>query len=78
MRGDRTIELLGGLGCDELHGRALHRLGDRLRIAEVVLLSLAVWAHVLRRHQPGIVPKNLELATEMMCADAGLHADQAR
>ena len=33
-------ELLGRLGRDELHRRALHRLGDRLRIAEVVLLSL--------------------------------------
>ena len=35
------VKLVGGLGCNELHGRALHRLGDRLRIAEVVLLSLA-------------------------------------
>src|SRR5436190_12558073 len=34
------VELLGGLRGDELHGRALHRLGDRLRITEVVLLSL--------------------------------------
>jgi hypothetical protein len=32
----------------------------------------------LRRHQPGIVPKHLQLATETMGADAGLHADQAR
>src|SRR5262245_26082980 len=43
------IELLGSLGCDELHRRALHRLGDRLRIAEVVLLPLRIRAHVLRR-----------------------------
>jgi hypothetical protein len=34
------VELVGGLGCNKLHGRALHCLGDRLRIAEVVLLSL--------------------------------------
>jgi hypothetical protein len=27
----RKVELLGGLGRDELHRRALHRLGDRLR-----------------------------------------------
>ena len=34
------VELVGGLGRDELHRRALHRFGDRLRIAVVVLLSL--------------------------------------
>jgi hypothetical protein len=28
------VELFGSLGCDELHGRALHGLGDGLRIAE--------------------------------------------
>jgi len=33
------VELLGGLGGDELHGRALHRLGDRLGIAIVVLFT---------------------------------------
>jgi hypothetical protein len=33
------VKLVGGLGRNELHGRALYRLGDRLRIAEVVLLS---------------------------------------
>src|SRR5215471_13146001 len=69
------VELLGGLGRDELHRRALHRLGDRLSVAEVVLLSLRIRAHVLRRHKPSIVPKHLELATEMMRADASLHAD---
>jgi hypothetical protein len=36
------VELIAGLGSDELHGRALHRLGDRLSIAEVVLLSLRI------------------------------------
>jgi hypothetical protein len=35
------VKLVGSLGRNELHGRALHRLGDRLRIAEVVLLSFA-------------------------------------
>src|ERR1035437_8474400 len=49
-----------------------------LRIAEVILLSLRVRAHVLRRHQTSIVAKRLKLATEMMRTDAGLHADQAR
>jgi|SRR5215831_6732669 len=35
------VNLLGDLRRDELHGRALHRLGDRLGIAEVVLLAYA-------------------------------------
>src|SRR5262249_37856383 len=72
------VELLGALGRDELHGRALDGFGDRLRITEVVLLSLRIGAHVLRRHQSGVVAKHLELATEMMRADAGLHPDQTR
>ena len=54
------VELFDSLGGDELHGRALHRL---------------VWTNVFRRHQPGVVAKCLQLATEMMGADAGLHAD---
>src|SRR5919204_1512379 len=49
------VELRRGLGGDELHGRALRRLSDRFRIAEVVLLSLAIRPHVFGRHQPGIV-----------------------
>lgn len=72
------VELVGGLGCDELHGRALDRLGDGFRISEVILLSLRIGAHVFRRHQAGVVAKHLQLATEVMRADAGLHADQAR
>src|SRR6266566_1095705 len=71
------IELIGGLRRHKLHRWPLHRLGDRLRVAEIVLLSLRIGANVLRRHQPGIVTKALELATEMMCPDASLHPDQA-
>ena len=71
------VQLIGGLRGHELHRRALDRLGDRLRVAEVVLLSLRVGAHVLRRHQPGIVAKQSEPAAEMMRTDTGLHADQA-
>jgi hypothetical protein len=71
------VELAGGLGCDELHGRTLHRLGDCFRIANVVLLSLRVRPNLLRRHQPSVVSKHLQLATEMMRPNAGLHADQA-
>jgi hypothetical protein len=33
--------------------------------------------NVFRRHQAGIVAKHLQLATEMMRTDTGLHPDQA-
>ena len=39
------VELIRGLGRHELHGRSLHRLGDGLGIAEVILLALRVGAH---------------------------------
>src|SRR5712675_979807 len=42
------------------------------------LLPLGVGANILRRHQPGIVAQCPKFATEMMRADAGFHADQAR
>jgi len=51
------VELLGGLGRDELHGWALHCLGDRFRIAIIVLLTFGVRADVFSRHQPGVVAK---------------------
>jgi hypothetical protein len=39
--------LVRGLGRNELHGWALHRLGNRFRIAEVVLLSLVRWRFLM-------------------------------
>jgi hypothetical protein len=72
------VELLDSLGGDKSHRWALQRLGDCLGIAEIILLSLRKRTHVFCRHQPGIVTETLELATEMMRTDAGLHADQAR
>ena len=72
------VELVGGLRRHKLHRRSLHCLGDRLRVAEVVLLPLRIGPHVLRRHQPGIVTKRPELPAQMMRTDTGLHADQAR
>src|SRR5215510_12342583 len=68
------IELLGGLGGYEAHGRALHGFGDRLRIAEVVLVALQVGSDIAGRHQPGIVAECLEPPAQMMGADAPLHA----
>jgi hypothetical protein len=36
------VELIDGLCGDEPHRRALHRLGDCLRIAEIILLSFRI------------------------------------
>src|SRR5438309_12042631 len=72
------IQLLRGLGRYELHRRALHGFGNRFGIIEVVLLSLAIGADIFGWHQPGIVTKRCEFAAQVMCADAGFHADQAR
>ena len=65
----------GDLGRHELHRRALHGFGNRFGIIEVVLLSLAIGADIFGRHQPGIVTKRCEFAAQVMCADAGFHAD---
>src|SRR5215471_9118834 len=70
------VELLGGLGCDELHRRALHRFGDCLGIAEVVLLPPRVGAHIFGWHQPSVVAKRCEFTAQVMCTDASLHPDQ--
>src|SRR4029077_8130078 len=50
-------------------------LGDRFCIAIVVLLTFGIRAHILCRHQPRVMTKHLQRATEVMRADAGLHAD---
>ena len=65
--------LIGGLGGHELHRRSLYCLGNRLSVTEVVLL--AFW---VARTSPASAAHRapaLEIATEMMGTDAGLHAD---
>jgi hypothetical protein len=42
------------------------------------LLALKEGLHELPRHQLHVVAKRKELPAQMMGADAGLHADQAR
>jgi hypothetical protein len=69
------IELLGGLGCDELHRRTLHSLGD----ASASRKSFFCPFEYGRTYFVGINRgRAAQLAAEMMRADAGLHADQAR
>ena len=72
------IKLFDRLDGDKLHGGTPHRLGNRFRVAEVVLLSLRIRPNILGRHQPRIVAKRLELPTQVMCPDARLHADETR
>jgi hypothetical protein len=57
------VELVGGLRRHKLHRWTLHRLGNRLRVAEIILLPLGIWPHVLRRHQSGIVAESFEFPT---------------
>jgi hypothetical protein len=70
--------LLDRLHRHEAHGRPRHRLADRLRVGGVVLVALDVGLHVLGRDQTDPVAQLDELASPMVGAAAGLHADQAR
>src|SRR5713226_548139 len=49
------VQLVDRLGRNELHRRALHGIGNGLRVTEVILLSLRIRPNVSRRHQPSIV-----------------------
>ena len=71
------IKLFDRLDRDKLHGGTQHRLGNRFRVAEVVLLSLRIRPDIPGRHQPRIVAERLELPTQVMRPDARLHADEA-
>ena len=70
--------LLGQLDPHETHGRAPHRLTDRLGVGGIVLVALDVGLHVFCWHQPHPVAELRELARPIMSRGAGLHADEAR
>lgn len=72
------VELVLGFGRDELHGRTLHGLGNRLGVAVIVLVALEKSLHISGRHQPCVMAHSNELAREMVRAAAGLHANEAR
>jgi hypothetical protein len=71
---ERRLEGLFYAGVIERH----RCTASALRVAEVVLLSLRIGAHILRRHQPGIMAKRLELPAQMMRTNTGPHAYKAR
>ena len=69
--------LLDRLHRDKAHGRAGHRLADRLGIGGVMLVGLHVGFDALLRHEPDLMAQLAQLAGPMVGAGAGLHADQA-
>src|SRR5438034_11188357 len=72
------VELVDTLGGHEAHSRTLNGLGHGFSIAEVVLLALEEGLHEPPGYQLHVVAQGEELTAEMMGANAGLHADQAR
>ena len=70
--------LLGRFDLHKTHGRASHRLADRLGVGSIILVALDVSLHVFRRHQPHLVTKLREFTRPIMGRRAGLHADKAR
>ena len=53
----QTALLLRRFDLHQTHGRASHRLTDRLGVSGIVLVALDVGLHILRRHQPYLVAK---------------------
>jgi hypothetical protein len=70
--------LLGRFDLHETHGRASHRLADRLGIGSVILVALDIGLHVPRWHQTNPVAKLRELTRPIMGGGTRFHADEAR
>lgn len=68
---------LGRLDRHEAHGRARHRLADRLGIGGVDLAAPDVGLRAGRRDQPHCVAQRAQLARPVLRRAAGLDADQA-
>ena len=73
----QQITLLRGLDGNEVHGRPLHGLRDRLGIAIVVLVPLQERLDVLRRDEANVMPECPDLPGDVMRAAAGFQADKA-
>jgi len=58
--------LLGRLDRHKSHPRTLNRLANRFGIGGIVLIALHVRLHVLRRHQPHLMPKRTQLARPVL------------
>ena len=68
--------LLGRFDRYEPHGWPPHRLADRLSVGGIVLVALDVGLHILRRHQPDLMPELRQLARPIMRRGASFHADK--
>ena len=53
-----------------------HRFADRLGVGGIILVALDVGLHILRRHQPDLMPELRQLARPIMRRGASLHADK--
>jgi hypothetical protein len=71
------VELLDALGRHKAHGRALHCLGYRFRISEVVLMALEERLHELPRDQLCVMAQRQKLPAKVVGPDASLHPNQA-
>lgn len=69
--------LLDVLGCNEVHVRSRHCFTDRLGIRAIILVGLDVGFDELGCHKFDRVPEFPELPRPVVCAAAGLHANQA-
>ena len=62
----RRCLLLCRLHRHKSHRRTPNRFANRFGVGGVVLITLDVRLHVLRRHQPHLVPKRAELASPVV------------
>src|SRR5436309_1597704 len=69
--------LLGRLDRHKPHRRARNRFANRFGIGGVVLVAFDVRLHILRRHQPHLMPKRAQLARPVMPRGTGFQPDQA-
>ena len=71
------VELIFRLDRHETHVLALHRLGNRFRIAVVVLVRLDERPHKLRRNQSHLVPLFAQRSPQKVRPHTGFHPHQA-
>jgi hypothetical protein len=73
----QQIALLRSLDGDEVHGRPLHGLRDRLGVAIVVLVALEERLDVLCWEEANVMPECPDLPGDVMRAAARFQADKA-
>ncbi len=71
------VELFFRLQLDEAHGWTGGRLGDRLGVSIIILLSFDVGPHIFWRHQSNDVTLRRQCAAHLMGTAACFHRDRA-